>query len=75
MIIQALIDFMTFLGEQYFKEYTETDKVPGDELCASRTVTDLGKRVLVIDDLVATGVSWKKLTDMHTFLYNLYFVY
>lgn len=45
-------------GAQYFKEYTETDKVPGDELCASRTVTDLGKRVLVIDDLVATGVSF-----------------
>lgn len=27
----------------------------GDELCMSRTATSLGKRVLIIDDLVATG--------------------
>lgn len=43
-------------GLQYFKEYSEGGKVPGDELCISRAATRPGQRVLVIDDLVATGV-------------------
>jgi adenine phosphoribosyltransferase len=42
-------------GEQYFKEYEGTNKAGGDELCMSRTATKPGDRVLVIDDLVATG--------------------
>lgn len=45
-------------GSEYFKEYKEGDKISGDELCISRTaIPKPGARVLVIDDLVATGVS------------------
>lgn len=44
-------------GDQYFKEYQETGKAAGDELCMSRAATRPGQRALVIDDLVATGVS------------------
>jgi adenine phosphoribosyltransferase len=45
-------------GSEYFKEYSEGNKVSGDELCISRTaVPKHGARALVIDDLVATGVS------------------
>lgn len=44
-------------GQEYFKEYKESaTAVKGDELCVSKTVTSLGKRALVIDDLIATGV-------------------
>ncbi len=43
-------------GSQYFKEYKEFGSVTGDELCVSKTAVSLGKNVLVIDDLVATGV-------------------
>jgi adenine phosphoribosyltransferase len=44
-------------GAQYFKEYEGGNSVGGDELCVSRTAIKPGDRVLVIDDLVATGVS------------------
>jgi adenine phosphoribosyltransferase len=44
-------------GQEYFKEYKEDNQVKGDELCVSRTVPTLGKRALLIDDLIATGVS------------------
>lgn len=43
-------------GNPYFKEYKEGN-VAGDELCVSRAAIKPGDRVLVIDDLVATGVS------------------
>jgi adenine phosphoribosyltransferase len=44
-------------GAQYFKEYQGANAAGGDELCVSRTAITPGDRVLVIDDLVATGVS------------------
>ena len=46
-----------FTGEEFFKEYTgDTTPGGGDVLCMSKTaVTKEGMRILVIDDLVATG--------------------
>jgi len=44
-------------GEEYRKEYQGANANGGDELCISRTAIKDGARVLVIDDLVATGVS------------------
>ena len=44
-------------GDEYFKEYKEGGRVKGDELCVSKTIKSLGNRALIIDDLVATGVS------------------
>lgn len=44
-------------GEEYRKEYSGANSNGGDELCISRTAIKEGARVLVIDDLVATGVS------------------
>mmetsp|Transcript_5242 Transcript_5242/g.5372 ORF Transcript_5242/g.5372 Transcript_5242/m.5372 type:complete len:202 (-) Transcript_5242:137-742(-) len=41
-------------GPAYFKEYAGAT-VAGDILCVSRTAIKPGDRVLVIDDLVATG--------------------
>ena len=52
-------------GEEYFKEYCEGGKVPGDVLCVSRTSIKRGDRVLVIDDLVATGVSDSLPSSLH----------
>lgn len=43
-------------GSQYHKEYRGDNHAGGDELCISRTATSVCNRVLVIDDLVATGV-------------------
>ena len=40
-------------GGKYFKEYHA--ERGGDELCVSKTSIKQGNRVLVIDDLVATG--------------------
>ena len=42
-------------GAEYYKEYQGTSASGGDELCMSRTAVREGSRVLVIDDLVATG--------------------
>ena len=42
-------------GSEYFKEYSGENSHGGDELCMSRTAIKPGHRVLVIDDLVATG--------------------
>lgn len=42
-------------GSTYFKEYQGSLSSGGDELCISRTAINRGSRVLVIDDLVATG--------------------
>eukprot|EP01036_Dinobryon_divergens_P026686 gene26686-35362_t len=42
-------------GSQYHKEYRGDNHAGGDELCISRTATSVCNRVLVIDDLVATG--------------------
>jgi adenine phosphoribosyltransferase len=43
-------------GAEYFKEYSgEGTASGGDELAVSRTAITQGMRVLVIDDLVATG--------------------
>jgi adenine phosphoribosyltransferase len=44
-------------GGEYFKEYSGANATGGDEICISRTAITPGARVLVIDDLVATGVS------------------
>lgn len=43
-------------GGEYRKEYSGDNATGGDELCISRTSVKPGDRVLVIDDLVATGV-------------------
>jgi adenine phosphoribosyltransferase len=42
-------------GAEYFKEYQGANATGGDELCISRTAIKQNERVLVIDDLVATG--------------------
>eukprot|EP00608_Synchroma_pusillum_P011162 CAMPEP_0198420694 /NCGR_PEP_ID=MMETSP1452-20131203/1085_1 /TAXON_ID=1181717 /ORGANISM="Synchroma pusillum, Strain CCMP3072" /LENGTH=207 /DNA_ID=CAMNT_0044140861 /DNA_START=55 /DNA_END=678 /DNA_ORIENTATION=- len=42
-------------GEEYRKEYKGDDAHGADALCVSRTAIKPGDRVLVIDDLVATG--------------------
>ena len=44
-------------GGEYNKEYVGDNAHGGDELCISKTAIKPGARVLVIDDLVATGVS------------------
>jgi adenine/guanine phosphoribosyltransferase-like PRPP-binding protein len=43
-------------GAEYFKEYQGVSASGGDTLCAPRNVIPNGARVLVIDDLMATGV-------------------
>jgi len=42
-------------GSEYHKEYAGANKTGGDELCMSKTAIIPGQRVMVIDDLVATG--------------------
>lgn len=42
-------------GAEYFKEYQGANASGGDELAISRAAVQPGMRVLVIDDLVATG--------------------
>jgi adenine phosphoribosyltransferase len=42
-------------GEDYSKEYSGDNERGADSLCVSRTAITAGQRVLVIDDLVATG--------------------
>jgi adenine phosphoribosyltransferase len=42
-------------GNPYMKEYNDGFNVAGNELCASKAAVQPGQRVLVIDDLVATG--------------------
>ena len=56
-------------GREYHKEYVGDNASGGDELCVSRTAITPGARVLVIDDLVATGVRCEQLlivTDRST---------
>lgn len=55
-------------GSQYYKEYTGSNATGGDELCISRTAIKPGNRVLVIDDLVATGVRCVSIIAIHRFL-------
>jgi adenine phosphoribosyltransferase len=43
-------------GAEYFKEYQGVSASGGDTLCVPRNVIPPGSRVLVIDDLMATGV-------------------
>lgn len=47
-------------GSEYHKEYRGANESGGDEVCVSRTAVKPGSRVLVIDDLVATGVSTRE---------------
>jgi adenine phosphoribosyltransferase len=42
-------------GSQYFKEYQGENPSGGDELCMPRSAINVGSKVLIIDDLVATG--------------------
>lgn len=44
-------------GEEYYKEYQGASATGGDSLCVPRNIIHQGARVLVIDDLMATGVS------------------
>ena len=44
-------------GAEYYKEYQGASATGGDSLCMPRNVVSPGSRVLVIDDLMATGVS------------------
>lgn len=51
-------------GLEYRKEYVGDNASGGDELCVSRTAIIPGARVLVIDDLVATGVRYEQLLSV-----------
>ncbi|CAE7517419.1 apt, partial [Symbiodinium microadriaticum] len=42
-------------GSEYYKEYQGASATGGDSLCMPRNVVTPGSRVLVIDDLMATG--------------------
>jgi len=57
-------------GEEYRKEYEGANANGGDELCISRTAIKDGARVLVIDDLVATGVSISTNICLCNSIYN-----
>jgi adenine phosphoribosyltransferase len=58
-------------SDTYFKEYKGANEKGGDELCISRTSIIPGDRVLVIDDLVATGVCSHRYVYF-VFLFNSY---
>jgi adenine phosphoribosyltransferase len=42
-------------GQTYSKEYKGDDAAGGDQLCIPKTALSAGPRVLLIDDLIATG--------------------
>ena len=41
---------------EYYKEYQGDSATGGDTLCAPRNACKAGSRVMVIDDIMATGV-------------------
>lgn len=49
-------------GGEYYKEYKGISSSGGDSLCAPRAACRAGDRVMVIDDLMATGVINSKYT-------------
>ena len=50
-------------GAEYRKEYSGDNSSGGDELCVSKTAIKPAEKVLVIDDLVATGVCFLRITS------------
>lgn len=57
-------------GGEYFKEYKGVSSGGGDSLCAPRAACKAGDRVMVIDDLMATGVCFHALREDLYLLYS-----
>jgi adenine/guanine phosphoribosyltransferase-like PRPP-binding protein len=55
ILLKGLTEVQAQVLTEYFKEYQGANASGGDELCMPKATIKPGARVLIIDDLVATG--------------------